>query len=73
MEQTRNYLTELSLWDEEKEAAAVTRFEEEVTAAVEKADAVPRQKISELLEHMYEVPTNTVKEQIEYYKNKEAQ
>lgn len=70
---TRNYLTELGLWDEEKEAAAVTRFEEEVTAAVEKADAVPRQKISELLEHMYEVPTNTVKEQIEYYKNKEAQ
>ncbi len=69
----RNYLTEKGIWDEEKEAAAVERFDQEITAAVEEADNAPKQKISQLLENMYEVPTNTVQEQIEYFKNKEAE
>lgn len=67
----RHFLTEKGLWTEDKEVELVTAFEEEIKAALQQADQVEKQKVSELLEYMFETPTETLQEQIAYYKAKE--
>lgn len=69
----RNYLTQKGLWDEAKEVALIEKFDEEIKEAVKLADATPKQKVSDFLKNMFEVPTNTVSEQIAYFEAKEGQ
>lgn len=69
----RKYLDSKGLWSEEKEKALIKQYKEEVNKAIEKADQVPAQKVTDFLKNMYEVPTNTVKEQIAYFEAKEAE
>lgn len=68
----RNFLTEKKLWDEAKETAFIEQVDAEIKEAVKEADAVPKQKVSEFLKNMFEVPTNTVVEQIEKFEAKEG-
>lgn len=68
----RKFLTEKGLWDEAKEEAVVARFDEEIQAAVAQADAAPKQKVSHMLETMFETADPITQEQIDKYKEKEG-
>lgn len=68
----RNFLTEKGLWDEEKEVELIAKIDEEIKEAVKLADSAPKQKVSDFLKNMFEEPTNTIAEQIEYFENKEG-
>jgi pyruvate dehydrogenase E1 component alpha subunit len=69
---TRIYLTEKGLWNQEQEADLIKQFDKEILEEIKIADNAPKQKVSQLLELMFEEPTQLLKEQIEYYKNKEG-
>src|SRR5699024_3365592 len=50
----RKYLEEKSLWSEEEENDVIERAKEDIREAIKKADAYPKQKVTELIENMYE-------------------
>ncbi|MGL5405642.1 MAG: pyruvate dehydrogenase (acetyl-transferring) E1 component subunit alpha [Propionibacteriaceae bacterium] len=68
----RAYLESKNLWTAEDEKA----IEEELKATMKTELALmaktPAMKVTELLEHMYEVAPQNIKEQIEFYAAKEA-
>lgn len=68
----RNYLTEKGLWDKDREVELIKQYDVEIQEAVKQADNAPKQKVSEFLELMFEEPTVTIQEQIDFYKNKEG-
>lgn len=68
----RNFLTEKGLWSEEKETAYIEKTQEEIKEAAKEADKAPKQKISNFLKNMYEVPGQVTQEQIEKYEAKES-
>ncbi|MFS0782463.1 pyruvate dehydrogenase (acetyl-transferring) E1 component subunit alpha [Bacillus sp. 1P06AnD] len=68
----RKYLENKGIWNEETEAAVIERAKEEIKDAIKKADATPKQKVSDLLNIMYEEMPVNVKEQYEIYKEKES-
>ncbi|AZK44630.1 pyruvate dehydrogenase (acetyl-transferring) E1 component subunit alpha [Erysipelothrix piscisicarius] len=68
----RNFLTEKGLWDDEKEVELIAQIDDEIKEAVKLADSAPKQKVSDFLKNMFEEPTNTIAEQIEYFENKEG-
>ena len=68
----RKYLEGKDLWNEAKENEVMEQAKEEIKAAIKKADGAPKQKVTDLLEIMYEdVPFN-VQEQLDIYKAKES-
>lgn len=69
----RKYLEAKGIWNKEKEEAVIERAKEEIKEAIKKADAAPKQKVTELIENMQrgEMPYN-LKEQYELYKVKES-
>ena len=69
----RVFLEEKGLWSEEIETEYVEEVKAEIKEAVKKADATPKQKISEFLDNMFENPGQNVKEQIEFYSAKESE
>ncbi len=68
----RKYLVAKGIWDESKEEELMESFDQDIQAAVRKADSVPKQKVSDFLKSMFEKPTQVIKEQIEYFENKEG-
>ncbi len=68
----RIYLMEKGLWHKEQEEDLIKKFDMDILKEVKMADDAPKQKISQFLEFMYEKPTELLKEQIAYYKNKEG-
>ncbi len=69
----RAYLEEKGLWDEQTESDYVESVKEEVQAAIKKAEAAPKQKVSDFLKNMFEEPGQNIKEQIEKYEAKESE
>ncbi|HJH11876.1 MAG TPA: pyruvate dehydrogenase (acetyl-transferring) E1 component subunit alpha [Metalysinibacillus jejuensis] len=69
----RKFLEDKGLWTEEKENEVIERAKEEIKVAIKKADATPKQKVTELMDNMYkgDMPFN-LKEQYEIYKEKES-
>ena len=69
----RIFLEGKGLWTEEKENEVIERAKEDVKEAIKKADAAPKQKVTDFLEIMYkgEMPYN-IKEQYDIYKAKES-
>ncbi|HEY9570793.1 MAG TPA: pyruvate dehydrogenase (acetyl-transferring) E1 component subunit alpha [Metalysinibacillus sp.] len=69
----RKFLEGKGLWTEEKENEVIERAKEEIKVAIKKADATPKQKVTELMDNMYkgDMPFN-LKEQYEIYKEKES-
>lgn len=69
----RKFLAGKGLWTEEKENEVIERAKEEIKVAIKKADATPKQKVTELMDNMYkgDMPFN-LKEQYEIYKEKES-
>ena len=67
----RNYLTAKGLWSEEKENEVIEATKEEIKEAIKEADKQPKQKVSFFLKTMFEEPTNTIQEQLDYFEAKE--
>lgn len=70
---TRIYLTKKGLWDQDQEEGLIKEYDQQIQEAVKQADNAPKQKVSQLLELMFEEPTQVLKEQIEFYKKKEGE
>ncbi|MBD8026604.1 pyruvate dehydrogenase (acetyl-transferring) E1 component subunit alpha [Ureibacillus sp. Re31] len=68
----RIYLEGKGLWSEEKETEVIERAKEEIKAAIKKADETPKQKVTDLIENMYEEKPYNLQEQYEIYKAKES-
>ncbi|MDN3954121.1 pyruvate dehydrogenase (acetyl-transferring) E1 component subunit alpha [Sporolactobacillus laevolacticus] len=68
----RYYLEQLGLWSKEDEEQAADQAKEDVAKALKQADAVPKQKVTDLLSFMYEQPTQNVKEQLTEYSAREG-
>lgn len=68
----RRFLTDRGLWSRDEEEQTAEAAKSDVSAALKQTDAAPKQKVSDLLEVMYEKPTKNVQEQLEFFRAKEA-
>lgn len=68
----RKYLEGKGLWSEEKETQVVEQAKEDIKAAIKKADETPKQKVTDLINIMFEELPQNLKEQYEEYKAKES-
>lgn len=68
----RKYLESKDLWNEEKENEVVEKAKEEIKAAIKQADKTPKQKVTDLIEIMYEELPQNLREQYEEYSAKES-
>ncbi|WP_239704665.1 MULTISPECIES: pyruvate dehydrogenase (acetyl-transferring) E1 component subunit alpha [unclassified Mammaliicoccus] len=68
----RKYLEVKNLWSEEKENEVMEKAKEEIKTAIKEADNTPKQKVTDLMENMYEEMPYNLAEQYEIYKEKES-
>lgn len=68
----RKYLEAKNLWSEEKENDVMEKAKEEIKTAIKEADNTPKQKVTDLMENMYEEMPYNLAEQYEIYKEKES-
>ena len=68
----RKYLEAKNLWSEEKEIEVMEKAKEEIKTAIKEADNTPKQKVTDLMENMYEEMPYNLAEQYEIYKEKES-
>ena len=68
----RKYLETKGIWNEETEAAVIEKAKEEIKEAIKKADAAPKQKVTDLINNMYEENPYNLDEQLAYYTEKES-
>jgi pyruvate dehydrogenase E1 component alpha subunit len=68
----RKFLEKKGLWTEEKENEVIEQAKEDIKEAIKKADAAPKQKVTDLMSIMYEEMPQNLKEQYEIYKEKES-
>lgn len=68
----RTYLEGKGLWNEDKEAEVIEKAKEEIKEAIKKADSAPKQKVTDLINIMYEENPYNLDEQLAYYTEKES-
>ncbi|PTJ13790.1 pyruvate dehydrogenase (acetyl-transferring) E1 component subunit alpha [Staphylococcus simulans] len=68
----RAFLEAKGLWNEEKENEVIERAKDEIKTAIKAADKVEKQTVTDLMEIMYEDMPQNLKEQYEFYKEKES-
>ncbi|MGG1571543.1 pyruvate dehydrogenase (acetyl-transferring) E1 component subunit alpha [Fictibacillus sp. NRS-1165] len=68
----RKFLEDKGLWSEEQENKVMDQAKEDIKAAIKKADAAPKQKVTDLIGFMFEELPHNLKEQLEEYKAKES-
>src|SRR5690625_4290461 len=68
----RKYLEAKNLWSEEQEEEVIEQAKEDIREAIKKADAYPKQKVTELIENMFETLPQNLQEQYEEYREKES-
>src|SRR5699024_7863461 len=68
----RKFLESKKLWSEEEENEVIEKAKEEIKEAIKQADKYPKQKVTDLIEHMYEELPVNLQEQMEEYKEKES-
>ncbi|WP_100404630.1 pyruvate dehydrogenase (acetyl-transferring) E1 component subunit alpha [Bacillus solitudinis] len=68
----RKFLEGKKLWNEEKENEVVDKAKEDIKEAIKKADAAPKQKVTDLIGVMFEELPSNLREQMEEYKAKES-
>ncbi|RDI47620.1 pyruvate dehydrogenase (acetyl-transferring) E1 component subunit alpha [Falsibacillus pallidus] len=68
----RAFLEAKGLWNEEKENEVIEQAKEDIKEGIKKADAAPKQKVTDLMNIMYEEMPYNLKEQFEIYKEKES-
>ncbi|MEH7355888.1 pyruvate dehydrogenase (acetyl-transferring) E1 component subunit alpha [Neobacillus drentensis] len=68
----RKFLENKGLWSEEKENEVIEKAKEDIKEAIKKADAAPKQKVTDLISIMHEDMPYNLKEQYEIYSEKES-
>ncbi|MFJ5713471.1 pyruvate dehydrogenase (acetyl-transferring) E1 component subunit alpha [Neobacillus sp. NPDC093127] len=68
----RKFLENKGIWSEEKENEVIEKAKEDIKEAIKKADAAPKQKVTDLISIMHEEMPFNLKEQYEIYKEKES-
>lgn len=68
----RKFLEDKGIWNEEEENKTIEQAKEDIKDAIQKADKYPKQKVTDLMEIMYEEMPYNLKEQYEIYKAKES-
>ncbi|MEI4771797.1 pyruvate dehydrogenase (acetyl-transferring) E1 component subunit alpha [Psychrobacillus sp. FJAT-51614] len=68
----RTFLEGKGLWNEEKEAEVIEKAKEEIKESIKKADGAPKQKVTDLINIMYEENPYNLDEQLAYYTEKES-
>lgn len=68
----RKFLESKGLWTEEMENQMVDKAKEDIKDAIKKADAAPKQKVTDLIGFMFEELPHNLQEQMEEYKAKES-
>lgn len=68
----RTFLEAKDLWSEEEENKVIEKAKEEIKAAIKEADNTPKQKVTDLIDNMYEELPPNLQEQMEEYKEKES-
>jgi len=68
----RKFLEEKKLWSEDKENEVIEEAKEDIKKAIKEADKYPKQKVTELISHMFEELPSNLEEQMEEYKAKES-
>lgn len=68
----RILLESKGLWSEEKEKEVMERAKEDVKNAIKQADEMPKQKVTEFINFMFESLPATLEEQLEEYEKKES-
>lgn len=68
----RTYLTNKGIWTPEEEEAIIEEAKDDIREAIKQTDAHPKQKVSELIEFMFEDLPINLQEQLEEYKRKES-
>ncbi|WP_026286041.1 pyruvate dehydrogenase (acetyl-transferring) E1 component subunit alpha [Salsuginibacillus kocurii] len=68
----RKYLEDKNLWSEDQENEIVEQAKEDIKAAIKEADDTPKQKVSDLINIMYEEMPANLREQLDEYRAKES-
>jgi pyruvate dehydrogenase E1 component alpha subunit len=68
----RKFLEKKNLWSEEQEQKVVEQAKEDIKEAIKKADGAPKQKVTDLLNFMFEEMPYNLREQLEEYTAKES-
>lgn len=68
----RKFLEKKGLWSEEKESEVIDKAKEDIKEAIKKADAAPKQKVTDFITNMFEEMPYNLKEQYEIYNAKES-
>ncbi|WP_096199182.1 pyruvate dehydrogenase (acetyl-transferring) E1 component subunit alpha [Bacillus sp. FJAT-45350] len=68
----RKFLEKKNLWTEDMENQMVDKAKEDIKAAIKKADGAPKQKVTDLIGHMFEELPANLREQMEEYTAKES-
>jgi pyruvate dehydrogenase E1 component alpha subunit len=68
----RKFLEDKGIWNEDEENKVIEQAKEDIKEAIKKADEYPKQKVTDLIENMYEKLPNNLQEQMEIYKKKES-
>jgi pyruvate dehydrogenase E1 component alpha subunit len=68
----RNFLEKKNLWSEAQENEVVDQAKEDIKAAIKKADAAPKQKVTDLINFMFDELPYNLREQLEEYTAKES-
>lgn len=66
----RKYLESKNLWSKEEEDAVVEKAKNDIKEAIKKADAAPKQKVTDLIDFMFEEKPSHLKEQYEQIKQR---
>ncbi|WEG11751.1 pyruvate dehydrogenase (acetyl-transferring) E1 component subunit alpha [Pullulanibacillus sp. KACC 23026] len=68
----RKYLEGKGLWSQEEEEKVVDQAKEDIKAAMKEADSAPKQKVTDLIQIMFEELPHNLREQLEEYRKKES-
>jgi pyruvate dehydrogenase E1 component alpha subunit len=68
----RKFLEKKNLWSEDQEQKIVEEAKEDIKAAIKKADGAPKQKVTDLINFMFEELPYNLREQLEEYTAKES-
>lgn len=68
----RKYLEGKKLWSEEDENKVIEEAKEDIKKAIKQAEQQPKQKVTDLINHMYEELPTHLQEQKEIYEAKES-
>ncbi|WP_374723800.1 pyruvate dehydrogenase (acetyl-transferring) E1 component subunit alpha [Calidifontibacillus erzurumensis] len=68
----RKFLEKKNLWTKEEEEKVIEEAKEDIKAAIKKADETPKQKVTDLIDIMFEqLPVNLKEQRDEYLKKEE--